>query len=428
MILRRCLACCTPEMNGVLFPRHPLTLVPDTLRFVVDANIPFADEAFRRYGTVRQLPGRAITLDVLREADVLLVRSVTRVDAALLDGTPVRFVASATAGTDHVDLGALAERGVTFAHAPGSNAASVVDWVLAALLHMAAERGDTLGGKTLGVVGVGEVGGRLVPRAEALGLRVLRNDPPREAAGRPGPWHSLPDLLAEADVLTLHTPLTRDEPHATHHLVGEAELGEMREGAWLLNAARGPVVDGTALLRAVTTRRLGAAALDVWEDEPAPNPGLGARVDLGTPHIAGYAFDGKVRGTVMVEQALREWMGDNGLALPEAWDPETALAPPSPLVVQAPPPPDGTPEDDIRWLHALAKQAYPIAEDDRRFREAVVTMPDEARRADAFTELRRTYPVRREWSRYRVQGHVPECLLRAVHDGLGMATPPALGP
>lgn len=398
--------------------------MPNALTLVVDANIPFADKAFGRYGIVRQVPGREISREHLRSADILLVRSVTRVDAALLEGTPVRFVASATAGTDHVDLGALAERGVAFAHAPGSNAASVVDWVLAAMLHLAAGRDEARG--TLGVVGVGEVGSRLVRRAEALGMRVLRCDPPRADAGHPGPWYDLSDLFAEADVVSLHTPLTREGPHPTHHLIGERELGAMREGAWLLNAARGPVADGTALLRAIAARHLGAVALDVWEGEPIPNPGLASRVDLGTPHIAGYAFDGKVRGTVMVERALREWLQDNDMLLPEAWDPESVLAPPTPLVVKAPPPPDGTPGDDVRWLHALAKQAYPIGEDDRRFRQSVVTMPDAGRRADAFTELRRTYPVRREWSRYRVEGVVPDRLASAVRDGLGMSVEESL--
>ncbi|MEM6326498.1 MAG: 4-phosphoerythronate dehydrogenase [Bacteroidota bacterium] len=395
--------------------------MPAPLRLVVDANIPFAHDAFGRYGQVRALSGRDITRETVHDADVLLVRSVTPVDAGLLEGTPVRFIASATAGTDHIRLGDLRERGVTFAHAPGSNAASVVDWTVAALLHLAASRGEALEGRTLAVVGVGEVGGRLVPRAEALGMRVLRCDPPRAEAGHPGPWHDLADALTEADVLTLHTPLTREGQHTTHHLVGERELGAMREGAWLLNASRGPVVDGTALLRAVAVRRLGAVALDVWEGEPRPTPGLASRVDLGTPHIAGYAFDGKVRGTVMIEQALRAWLQRNGRPLPEAWNPEAALASPQPLTVTAPPPPEtSTPEARARWLHALARQAYAITDDDRRFSEAVVAMPDPERRADAFTDLRRTYPVRREWSRYRVEGGVPTPLVRAVETGLGM--------
>ena len=388
------------------------------LRLLADANIPFAEEAFGRYGPVRALPGRQITHGELRDVDVLLVRSVTPVTVSLLADTPVRFVASATAGTDHVDIQPLAERGIGFAHAPGSNADSVVDWVLAALLRLAVEKGETLEGKTLGVVGVGAVGGRLVPRASALGMHVLRCDPPRQRRGDDGPWSPLAEVLAQSDIVTLHTPLARTGADPTVHLLGEAELAAMRDGAWLVNAARGPVVDGEALLRTVAARgagsRLAAVALDVWEGEPVPNTALASRVDLGTPHIAGYAYDGKVRGTVMVERALRDWLAASGADLPPAWDPEAALAPASPLVITAPPAPADTPEARTAWLDALARQAYAIREDDRRFRDAVVTMPDPKRRGDAFTELRRSYPIRREWSRYAVRGAIPEPLAEAV--------------
>lgn len=395
------------------------------LRLLADANIPFAADAFGRYGAVETRPGRSITPEALREVDALLVRSVTPVSVSTLADTPVRFVASATAGMDHIDAGPLAEAGITVAHAPGSNAVSVVDWVLAAMLRLGTERGEALEGKTLGVVGVGAVGGRLVPRAEALGLHVLRCDPPRQRRGEAGSWTPLAEILAQSDIVTLHTPLTREGPDATHHLLGDAELGAMRSGAWLLNAARGPVVDNEALLRVLATRHLGGAALDVWEGEPVPNTALASRVDLATPHIAGYAYDGKIRGTVMVERALRDWLQASGETLPPAWDPDPALAPERPLIVQAreavlPAAVADTPLARTRWLDALAQQAYDLRADDRRFRDAVVTMPDPERRGIAFADLRRTYPVRREWSRYAVRGTVPGPLARAVRDGLGM--------
>ncbi len=393
------------------------------LHILADANIPHAHDAFSRYGAVTTRSGREITPEALSGADVLLIRSVTQVSPSTLEGTPVRFVASATAGMDHIDARPLAEAGITVAHAPGSNAASVVDWVLAALLRIATEKGEGLAGKTLGVVGVGAVGGRLVPRAEALGLRVLRCDPPRASAGDPGPWSPLAEVLAASDIVTLHTPLAREGTHPTHHLIGDAELVTLQEDAWLINAARGPVVDNEALFRALARGRLGATALDVWEGEPIPNTSLASRVDIGTPHIAGYAFDGKIRGTVMVEAALRDWLTSrlaSGETLPEAWNPEAALAPPAPLVLDAPPPPQDTPLAHAAWLDALVRQAYDIRADDRRFRNAVVTMPDPERRGLAFADLRRTYHVRREWSRFLVRGAIPTPLAQAVSVGLGM--------
>ncbi|MEM0963510.1 MAG: NAD(P)-dependent oxidoreductase, partial [Bacteroidota bacterium] len=178
--------------------------MPIPLRIVADANIPHVADAIGPFGGVRTRPGRAITRSDLKQADVLLVRSVTQVDAALLDDTPVRFVGTATAGTDHIDAEALRQRGIAFASAPGSNAASVVDYVIASLLAVAAERGERLSGRTLGVVGVGEVGRRLVPRARALGLDVVVSDPPRSQRGEMASM-PLDALLQVSDIVTLHT-------------------------------------------------------------------------------------------------------------------------------------------------------------------------------------------------------------------------------
>ena len=395
------------------------------LRLVADANIPAAQDAFAAFGAVRLLPGREITRAELATADVLLVRSVTRVDAALLEGTPVRFVGTATAGTDHVDLDALRRLGVAFASAPGSNAASVVDYVLAALLALAAGRGDGLAGRTLGIVGVGQVGRRLARRAQALGLTVVASDPPLAAAGSDVgvPLLGLADVLAQADIVTLHTPLTTasESDHPTHGLLGADALAAMAPGAWLVNAARGPIVDGGALAHALDRRRLAAAVLDVWPGEPAPDADLVRRVAIGTPHIAGYAFDGKVAGTRALEQALRRWRPGPT----EPWDSGPTLAPPAPLVVHAPPAPSdpGDPAQQAAWLHALARQAYDVGADDARFRAALASTEDRGAqdRAAAFAGLRKAYPVRREWSEYAVQGVVPPSLRRAVRGGLGMA-------
>ena len=379
------------------------------LRILADANIPHAQAAFGAYGPVRTRPGREIAHADLADVDVLLVRSVTPVDAALVDGTPVRFVGTATAGTDHVDAAALAERGLAFASAPGSNAASVADYVVASLLAVAADRDETLEGKALGVVGVGEVGGRLVPRARALGLRVLACDPPRAAAGhRDHEYFDLADVL-QSDVVTLHTPLTRadESPWPTLGLIDLETVEEMKPGTWLVNAARGRVVTAEA---AATLAARRPVVLDVWPGEPDPDPALVETAALATPHVAGYAADAKTRGTAMIAAALAAWAGG------EVWTPPA----PAPLVLDAPDLPVHTAEERTRWLDALARQAYDVRADDARFRAALHGTAGDARAA-AFATLRKTYPVRHEMSRFAVRGGVPDTLRLAVTDGLGMA-------
>ena len=398
------------------------------LHLLADANIPFAAKAFGRYGSVQTMPGQAITHAAISEADVLLVRSVTPVTAELLTGTPVRFVGTATAGTDHVDVEGLKEAGIAFADAPGSNAESVAEYVLAALLALAAEQGKGMEGRTLGVVGCGHVGAQVAWRAEGLGLRVLRNDPPlAEDARARGEAHAFVGfdvILAESDIVTVHTPLTRrgESAYPTYHLFGLAELAALRPGAWLFNAARGAVVDSVALAEALSTQHLGAAVLDVWEGEPVPDLDLVRGVALATPHIAGYSFDGKVAGTKMLEEALRAWLTQEGHVLPEPWDEAAALAPSpeEPLVISVSDVRDELhPSTKAAWLDALARQAYDLWADDARFRAAVAgTTPEE--RATAFQHLRKTYPRRRAWRRFTVQGDVPASLQAAVADGLGM--------
>ena len=390
------------------------TPIDAVLRLVADANIPHAAEAFGPFGRVRRVPGREITREVAREADVLLVRSVTTVDAALVEGTPVRFVGTATAGTDHVDAAALAALGVAFASAPGSNAASVADYVLAALLAVAVEKGEGLEGRTLGVVGVGEVGGRLVPRARALGLRVLACDPPRADAGfSDHDYRALPDVLRLSDVVSLHTPLTIGGRWPTAGLVGADALDAMRPGAWLVNAARGRVLDGDALRQ--RAGHLGALVFDVWPSEPSPDPALVALATLATPHVAGYASDAKTRGTAVVADALRQWAATQGIdaAVPALGDRDG-------VAVDVPDLPSGTSAERAAWLDALVRQAYSVRADDGRFRAALAGVEPDAERARRFAALRRDYLERRELSRAAVRGVVPAALAEAVGGGLGM--------
>jgi erythronate-4-phosphate dehydrogenase len=356
------------------------------MRIVADENIPFAIEAFGRLGEVTTLPGRAMTHEAVRDAEILFVRSVTDVDAHLLDGSKVRFVATATIGTDHVDAAYLRARGTGFASAPGSNARSVAEYISAALLVLESRGHVSLDGSTLGVVGVGSVGSRVALVAQALGMKVLLNDPPRARAEPGGAFVPLDEICAKADVVTFHLSLERGGPDATHHLAGEALLGRLKPGAVVLNSSRGAVADGAALKRARRDGHLKALVLDVWEGEPSIDAELLGLCDLATPHIAGYSYDGKVAGTRMIYEAACAFLGR-----PAAWP--AGLPPHEDLRVRV---------DDGRALTAV-RASYDIEADDGRMRRAVEGA-DAAGVARAFDRLRKEYPRRREFANWRVAG------------------------
>jgi len=361
------------------------TIASNRMKIVADSNIPFAREAFAALGEVQLVPGRQIDAATVRDADVLLVRSVTPVGAALLNGSRVRFIATATIGTDHIDLNYLGGRNIGFASAEGSNANSVAEYVVAALLELAHRRKFRLRDKTLGVVGVGAIGTRVVRYAEALGMRVLQNDPPRQRAERLAEFVSLEQILGETEIITLHVPLTRSGPDATAHLFDRERLSALEERRpILINTARGAVVDNRALLKAIDGERVGGAVLDVWENEPNISPELLDVVDIGTPHIAGYSFDGKVNGTRMIYEAACRFFG-----LQPTWTP-TLPPPPVPRIKLD----IRSSEDFEDVLHRVVHRVYDITADDAALRAGV-------RNADGigvgFDKLRAEYPVRREF-------------------------------
>jgi len=387
-----------------------------SLRIVADQNIPGVTRVFDRFGRVVTKPGSEISSIDVRNADILLVRSVTAVDQALLDGSSVRFVGSATSGVDHVDRAHLDEHGIEFAYAPGSNASSVADYVVTALLEVARGKDRTLAGGTAGVVGCGHVGQRVARRLEAVGMTVLRNDPPRaKAAEARGDCHdfvSKETLLKKADILTLHVPLIMEGPHPTRHLVDERFIRCLGSDGWLLNTARGPVVKTEALRTAAKEAYLGAVVLDVWEHEPVPDEELLQTVDLATPHIAGYAFDAKVRGTRMLYQALCRHLDVEPLSRPVG----DALDEP-PYAFQCIPPDPRLPKTN--WLHRLVRQAYDIEADDARTRELLNVARSE--RGHEFRRLRQTYRRRRELQKFVLPSRtIPREYRRAVTAGLTM--------
>lgn len=385
-------------------------------RIIADSNIPYVMEAFGHLGAVERRPGRSIGPEDVVNADVLLVRSVTEVGPSLLDNSSVQFVGSATIGTDHVDQQYLEEEGIAFAHAPGSNADSVADYVVAALLTLARDHGVPLSKQTVGVVGCGNIGSRVARRLEVFGLSVLRNDPPVARAARGGAltpeFVPLARVLQEADIVTLHVPLTLSGRDKTHHLIDDEALRTLQRGAWLLNTSRGAAVDNAALLRAVRGDQIGAVALDVWENEPTPDPELVRAVDLATPHIAGYAQDGKVRGTKMLYTAVCDHLG-----VEEVWSPERALESATPDALRCCPPDPRLSRTD--WFHHLTRQAYNVRADDARLREMLDKPPSE--HGEYFAHLRSTYPTRREFHQFSVSEEaLPEKYRRVVRKGCTM--------
>lgn len=366
------------------------------MKIVVDENMPHALELFAEFGEVIPLPGRQMQAADLQDADVLLVRSVTRVDAELLATSPrLGFVGTATIGTDHVDKALLAERSIPFFSAPGCNKYSVGDYVLSALLVLAERHELNLSEMSLAVIGAGNTGECVAGKAEALGMRVLRCDPPRaRAAAQAGEAGAFVDYQSAlgADIVSFHVPITREGPDATFHLLDERVIAARPAGQILVNASRGEVWDNQALLARQQglscPQELGPLRLvmDVWEGEPEPLRALVPYTEIATPHIAGYSLEGKARGTWMLYQALCQQLGraarqDLQSLLPA---PEVRALTPGQLADQA-------------LIKQLVHLIYDVRRDDARFRNRI-ELPG------SFDEQRKHYPERRELSSLHVCG------------------------
>lgn len=355
------------------------------MKILVDENMPYARELFSRTGDVVAVPGRPIPQAALDDADGLMVRSVTKVNAELLNGKPVKFVGTATAGTDHIDETWLNQQGIAFSAAPGCNAIAVVEYVFSSLLLLAERDGFQLTDRTVGIVGVGNVGSRLQARLEALGIRTLLCDPPRADRGDAGAFLPLAVLVAEADILTFHTPLFKQGPYQTWHMADEALLRGLKPGTILINACRGAVVDNAALLAVLGQRNDLSVVLDVWEPEPDLSLPLLEKVDIATAHIAGYTLEGKARGTTQVFEAWTQFIGQ-----PQQVALETLLPAPEfgRITLRG--------ELDQATLKRLVHLVYDVRRDDAPLRH-VAAIPGE------FDRLRKHYQERREWSSLRVE-------------------------
>ncbi len=365
------------------------------MKIVADQQIP-ATKAFSKFADITLCDGREISPADIRDADVLLVRSVTQVNASLLDGSAVKFVATATSGQNHIDLEYLHLNHIGFAHAKGSNAISVAEYVMSSLLVLADQYGFKLKDKTVGVIGCGEAGSRVVDMLRSTGAKVLMNDPPLKDGQGDVPrdaqavqqYRDLPELLT-ADILTLHVPLTDEGAYPTRNLINTDVLASLKDDVILLNTSRGGVLDEAALKEHLVSHNDCKVVLDVWENEPAIDCDLLTQIDIGTPHIAGYSSDGKLRATEIIFKAVCKYFsievdwgnGWAGSELPESHLSELHLS---------------AEMDDEDAIQMAILASYDVRSDSAALRR----LPEisHQQRDLYFDQLRENYPVRREFS------------------------------
>ena len=374
------------------------------MKIVADQQIPHVAQAFPKFAEVTLCNGREITAESVRDADVLLVRSVTLINASLLEGSQVKFVATATSGQNHVDLDYLQSKNIGFAHAKGSNARSVAEYILSSLFVLADQYDFKLKDKTVGVIGCGEVGSRVVDMLETICVRCIMNDPPlkdaleKDVLGNDQSacekYRDLQELLS-ADIITLHVPLTEDGPYPTEKLVDADFLAKLNDDVILINTARGGVIDETALKNHLASHSHMNVVLDVWKDEPDIDLNLLNGVAIGTPHIAGYSKDGKIRAIEMIFKSMCtffkldvEWQAMSALSNGNLPDENLPAVNSLELPLSA----DIDDEDAIQ-MAILA--SYDVRSDSislRRMPEIEIEQ-----RSHYFDELRKNYPARREF-------------------------------
>ncbi|MEH0713624.1 4-phosphoerythronate dehydrogenase [Vibrio owensii] len=358
------------------------------MKIIVDENMPYAEELFSQLGEVILKPGRTLTADDLVDVDALMIRSVTKVNAELISkANKLKFVGTATAGMDHVDQALLKEKGIFFTAAPGCNKVGVAEYAFSVMMVLAQQHGFSVFDKTVGIIGAGQVGSYLEKCLKGMGVKVLINDPFKQEEGDSRSFTPLVELLERSDIITLHTPITKDGPHPTHHLIDEKVLNGLRSDQILINAARGPVVDNQALKRRLLKNDGFTAALDVFEFEPEVDMELLPLLAFATPHVAGYGLEGKARGTTMIFNSYCEFLNNE------------LRAHASDLLPTAPVP---TMVLDRAWdeatLHNITQLIYDVRKDDALFRR-------EISKPGSFDLMRKNYWDRREYSAVTLVGN-----------------------
>jgi erythronate-4-phosphate dehydrogenase len=357
------------------------------MKLVVDENIVQGKEAFEKFGDVSYLGGRNISNESLIDIDALIVRSITKVNEELLNNTKVKFVGTATIGTDHIDLEYLEKKNINFSSAAGCNSYSVAEYVFSAITKIATENNLNLSDKSIGVIGYGNIGTKVVKIANALGMKTVINDPPKERVSKEKIFSPLEDALA-CDIVTFHVPLNIDGVDKTVHLLDERNIELIRENSIIINSSRGPVISNKILKERLEKKNNIYAVLDVWEEEPIINLQLLDLVNIATPHIAGYSFEGKVNGTKIVYDALCKSMDKT----PE-WKP--ILDSVSNNLIEI-----SKNENNLKLLEKLFAKSYPIIEDDYLMRKLKNISLNEI--PQYFDGLRKNYKTRRELNNFEV--------------------------
>lgn len=356
------------------------------MKIIIDNKIPFIKGVLEPFAEVLYLKGSEINNKDLTDADALIIRTRTKVNKELLRGTRVRFVGTATIGTDHIDTVWCENNAVKWTHAPGCNSGSVMQYIISAVLFLANKYNLLLKDMTMGVIGVGNVGSKVAKACEILGMTVLRNDPPRERTEGSAAFSSIDYLISNSDIISLHVPLTVSGIDKTYHLTDDDFFKRMKKKSFIINTSRGSVINEKSLINNINSNHIRAAVLDVWENEPDISNDLLGLADIGTAHIAGYSLDGKANGSSMIinqlamhfDLPLKNWRPDG---IPEAIKPIINI--------------DAKNGSEADIIRESVLRTYPVEDDSNLLKNS----------PGNFEELRGNYRNRREFQAYTIHGN-----------------------
>jgi len=354
------------------------------MKIVIDDKIPYIKGALEPFAEVIYLPGNKTTSEIVKDADALITRTRTKCNKNLLNGSNVKFIATATIGYDHIDTEYCKKAGIKWTNAPGCNAESVNQYIASALFSYSREKRFNLKDKIIGIVGVGHVGSRVAGLCETVGMKVLLNDPPRERSEGTTQFISLEYIKEEADIITFHVPLNIAGKDATIHMVNKEFLQNLKKNPLLINSCRGEVFETAALKEALIKEKITGFIADCWENEPDIDLDLLNLANYGTPHIAGYSRDGKANGTKMSVRAVSRFFN---LSIDD-WEPDNVELPPETIIEL-----DGKKNSEYSLLTKAVLSTYKIENDDKRLRYS----------PKKFEKLREDYPLRREFDTYTIK-------------------------